>query len=120
VAERDPSALFALLALEPVPSEVAERVSRRVALALPSERSARPASRGRALLPLAAALLLAGLLGTLVQLEGPRPRQAAVPAASAALPVGMIQLLSPGTAEVLELSLADAEGVMIFDEGLDL
>ena len=75
LAEENPSRLFALLALEPVPTEALEQVSRRVARAV--ETAARRAPRRRlAIGSLAASLLLAGLLSAYVwtrRVPGPMP-----------------------------------------------
>ena len=128
----DPSRVFALLAVEPLPAEALDRVSRGVSRSLNDlERPGR--RQWYAVASIAASLLLAGYLG--LQLWGPGeapPRQLA-PAELAEIerildeheqkhtPVRSIELLStPGTARVVDLSLGDTQVVMIFDADLDI
>jgi hypothetical protein len=130
LAEQDPSLLFSLLALEPVPAEVLESVSRRAGAAI--RRGGRPGRRRRAYAwgSLAASILGAGLLGAYFWGEGgepPSPAGSAVvdavpaPAIEAAIPAGMIELLeSSGNADVVSMSVGEVEVVMIFDESMDI
>jgi hypothetical protein len=125
LAAADPSRLFALLMLAEPPRYGLEQLTRR----LDGELSgATPVSRPRerARLPLAAALLLAGLCGAYV-LRGERPGGSLpapvlpVPRIEAAVPAMDLELLSsPGEAQVHELVVGDTHLVMIFDDGLDL
>jgi hypothetical protein len=111
VAAVDPTRLFALLALEPVPGRVLQRFSAGLEQELRAESARRQVRRRTGLAALAASLLLAALLST--YLAG-RPAAAATPAA-------MFEVLdSPGAAQVVRMDLGGTELVMIFDEALDL
>jgi hypothetical protein len=132
IAAQDPSRLFALLALEPVPAEVLERVSRRASEAVDRETARRAArSRGVAFAAIAAAVLLAAVVGVRwlsgdaagpppppvrAETAPPRPAVEAAPA----FPASIELLQSPGDADVVELSVGDVRVVMIFDERLDI
>jgi predicted anti-sigma-YlaC factor YlaD len=130
LAYEDPSALFALLGLEPVPEGILDDVSRRANEAIDLA-SARP-SRGRllALGSLAAAVLIAGLLGIrwMGDTAGPAPapvrveaRQPAIAIETVpAIPASIELLQSPGKAELVELLVGDVQIVMIFDEAMDI
>lgn len=131
LASRDPSLLFSVLALEPVPVGVLDRVSRRAEAALAREQRRQAARRAYAWATLAASILVAGLFGayfwTQRGLDAPPPDRPAVvdaiaaPAQDAAMPAGMIELLdSPGSADVVEMTVGDVEVVMIFDEAMDI
>ena len=129
LAAEDPSLLFSLLTLEPVPPSVLERVSRGVAQAAEAAGRDR-APRRWALASLAASLFVAVALGGYAWLRpAPAPVVQATQAepvprqmpADTAVPVGMIELLeSPGEAQVLEIDVGQARLVMIFDEALDI
>ena len=121
-AAGDPTRLFSLLVLdEPSPHDM-ERLSSRVADAIDLE--ARPGSRRRrAWMPVAAAVVLAGLLGSYLWdgAPGTGPRIVPVETSGPTAAVGEFELLSsPGTAEVHDLVVGDTHLVMIFDEALDL
>jgi len=130
LAEHDPSLVFSLLALEPVPAGVLESVSERAGAAI--RREGRPGRRRRGLAwaSLAASILVAGLLGAYFwgdRVEAPpRAGPALVdvvpaPATEAAIPAGMIELLEPSeSADVVSLSVGEVEVVMIFDESMDI
>jgi hypothetical protein len=130
LAGRDPSLLFSILALEPVPSDVLERVSRRAEAAIAREKLRSATRRTYAWGSLAASILVAGLFGayfwTQRGLDAPPDRPAVVdviaaPAPDAAMPAGMIELLdSPGSADVVEMTVGDVEVVMIFDEAMGI
>ena len=131
LASRDPSLLFSVLALEPVPTDVLDRVSRRAEAAISREERRAATRRTYAWGSLAASILVAGLLGayfwTHRGLDAPPPDRPAivdvipVPAADAAMPAGMIELLdSPGSADVVEMTVGDVEVVMIFDEAMGI
>jgi hypothetical protein len=130
LAERDPSLLFAVLALEPVPDGVLDRVSRSAEAAIAREQRRSTTRRTYAWGSLAASIVVAGLLGayfwTQRGLDAPPDRPAVVdaipaPAADAAMPAGMIELLdSPGSADVVEMTVGDVEVVMIFDKAMGI
>ncbi len=126
----DPSRVFALLAVEPLPDEALDRVSRGVSRSL--DALERPGRRQwYAVASIAASLLLAGYLG--LQLWGPGKARQLAPAELAEIerildeheqkhtPLRSIVLLStPGTARVVDLSLGDTRVVMIFDADLEI
>ena len=131
LAKRDPSLLFSVLALEPVPADVLDRVSRRAEAAIAREERRSAIRRTYAWGSLAASILVAGLFGayfwTHRGLDAPPPDRPAVvdvipaPAPDAAMPAGMIELLdSPGSADVVEMTVGDVEVVMIFDEAMGI
>jgi hypothetical protein len=135
LASHDPSLLFSALALEPVPAEILDRVSRGAASAIGRERRRAATRRVYAWGSLAASILIAGLLGGYVwtqrDLEPPRsPRPEIVdavrapapePAEPAAMPAAMIEILdSPGNADVVEMTVGDVEVVMIFDREMGI
>jgi anti-sigma factor RsiW len=132
IAAADPSLLFSVLALEPVPSDVLAQVSRRAATAISVERQRSARRRGRLWRGAAASILVAGLAGAYFWISSNRPGppsdvppmvQAATPeAAAGAIPAGMIELLeSPGaSAEVVALEVGDVDIVMIFDEAMGI
>jgi hypothetical protein len=110
---------------------VLDRVSRRAQAAIAQEERRAATRRTYAWGSLAASILVAGLFGayfwTQRDLEAPPPGRPAVvdviPAAApdAAMPAGMIELLdSPGSADVVEMTVGDVEVVMIFDEAMEI
>jgi hypothetical protein len=123
----DPARLFALLALEPLPAEALERLSRRVALDVEARE---PRSWRRYRTALAASLVLGGALGLYLALRRPdapapvaegRPIEVERLLGQTAPAAGIELLSSPGpAAEVLAFSVGDTQVVMIFDEELDL
>lgn len=129
----DPSRLFALLSVEPVSELALERLSRNVSRAVAREAPpARAIPRRYAVAAIAAALMLAALMGiewTRRPLAPSRPAAVGGPAVGALtgpepvprFPQPGIQLIeSPGAAQVLDLSVGDTQFVMIFDEALDI
>jgi anti-sigma factor RsiW len=131
LAGRDASLLFSVLALEPVPAEVLERVSERAAGAIAHEQRRSSTRRAWAWGSLAASILVAALGGAYFwsgkSPHAPPPIRARAteairaPAPEAAMPAGMIELLeSPGDADVVEMSIGDVEVVMIFDEAMEI
>ena len=128
LAAADPSRLFGLLALEPVPAGLLDRLSDTVAegIAEPSAaRGRRPLLRGWA--SVAASLLLAGAFSTYlldrVDRETPavEPELAAGPAIAEDVAEQAFELIGPReTARWVDLSVGGERFVMIFDEGLDL
>jgi len=126
VAAEDPSRLFALLALEPVPGDLLERLSEGVAESI-AEPSAVPAKRSlrRGWASIAASLLLAGSFSTyLLDRDGggTEPVQPpAVPIVEVRNAEPAFELLSSReTVQVVDLSVGGDRFVMIFDEELDL
>ena len=131
LATTDRSLLFSLLALEPVPDGVLERVSERAMAAIDRETNRRAARRGYVWRSLAASLLVAALAGAYFfdqeAPEAPPPSPTGVaesvepPATDAVIPTGMIELLdSPGSADVVEMLVGDLEVAMIFDEAMKI
>lgn len=128
---KDPSVLFSLLAIEPVPDDVLERVSRGVEDAMAAEVERETGRRWVAWGSLAASLLVAAVLGAYLwnqaPITAPAPAVAdsgagmSAPAPEATIPAGMIEFLeSPESAEVVEMSVGDVEVVMIFDEAMEI
>ena len=126
LAAADPSRLFALLALEPVPENLLDRLSEGVAEGI-ADSAAVPA-RGllrRRWASIAASLLLAGAFSTyLLDRDGQRTEPAPSPAISIAeersAEPAFELLSSRGTAQVVDMSVGGERFVMIFDEELDL
>jgi hypothetical protein len=123
LAKEDPARLFALVALEPVPEGLLDRLSAGVAAQLdgPTARGRRRRGWGA----IAASLLLAAVLGTyLLQGQGEPSVPAGAMSAAASEPSSeepAFELISSrGSAEVVDLSVGGDRFVMIFDEGLDL
>ena len=125
--DAEPSRLFRLLALEPVPEAALDRLTAKLDLELRRDAGSRR-RRGRSAgwLSLAASLALAALLGSgLIGVDDRGPdRRAGTGRAldpSAELPVAEIHLLSsPGEAQVLDLSVGGTSVMMIFDRDLDI
>jgi len=131
LAGHDPSLLFSCLTLEPIPDGLLDRVSARAGAAIDRERRHRRSRRALAWGSLAASFLVGGLF-----LAYAWSQRGSVPAAptraatsetapagflGAAVPAGMIEILdSPGSADVVEISVGDVEVVMIFDEALKI
>jgi hypothetical protein len=118
-----PARIFALLALDAPSADDLDQLSSRVSAAI--DRAGRPGGGlRRAWTSVAAAVVLAGLLGSYLWNDIPRtPRESAgldvQPRAEAVF--GEFELLSsPGTAEVYDMIVGDTHLVMIFDEALDL
>jgi len=130
--EDDPTRIFALLSLAPIPDEALARLSARVGDAVDAESGERRrGARLRALVSVAASVLLAAaFLGylatrTAVDLGWPAaPGMTAVAereAGTEALPAQGVEVISsPGAAQVLELSVGETQVVMIFDEAMEI
>lgn len=124
LAAEDPSGLFALLAVQPLPAGALERLSQRVEDEL--SRQAAPGRAGRnwrVTASIAASLLLAVLFGTYVSRRdvGPLPARAAAPVVEALAPPRGIELMSsPGRAEVVDVEVGGTRVVMIFDKELKI
>jgi anti-sigma factor RsiW len=122
----DPSRAFALLSQAVVPQEALDRLSRRVA-----ERTA-PIRRSYRYASLAASLLLAALFGGYLLtrpttdpgagVAAPRVEIVEIDAAPQAdTTAGSVQVISsPGTAQVLDLTVGETQVVMILDEAMDI
>jgi len=130
IAERDPSRLFALLAVKPVAAGDLDRLSAGLDRQLDQLTPRRRGSRGwRSVASIAASLLLAGIVGlpalrhapdsASARVEAPSPATVAVQRTS--VPAAAVQFLStPGEAQVMELAIGETQVVMIFDEALDI
>ena len=123
LASGDPSRLFSLLPALPVPVEILDQVSAGVAAQLRARRARRRWAAGA----VAAALVLAGLLGVyLHRTPFADPAPGAVVTAppvfvTSEAPRAEVELLSsPGTAQVFDLTMGDTQVVMILDERLEL
>jgi anti-sigma factor RsiW len=125
-AADDPAALFALLALEPLPAGALDRLElaleRRVDDADAGPRSAR---RIWAAAGLAASLLLAVLVGVQsgpVEPPSPPAVEASLSVPDERLPERGVELLSapPGDTQVVDLAVGEAHVVILFAEGLEL
>lgn len=121
LAAVDPTRMFALLALNPLPETALEALSGRIDAEL--ERSVPgPSWFGRAAAGLAASVLLAGLFGAWVrthQVAGTQIAENAVRQASAT-PAASVRLLSPVAANMIHVQAGDTRVTMIFDKALDL
>lgn len=120
----DPAALFALLALSAPPPGALERLGREVERAVEHSAPRRSRTR-RAWTALAASLAAALLLGSLLWRSAPAPHgppRAALEAdtARSEAPRATIEISSPPTAQLIDLSIGDTQLIMIFDERLDL
>lgn len=133
LAEGDPTRLFALLALQPLPRPALDRLSARVDAELDRDARRRPSwPRFGAVASLAASLVLAGLFGIyltgrstpepapVLPLEGPGPARAEVLSEPWPATDGLELISSPGEAQVMELTVGETQFVMIFDEAMDI
>jgi hypothetical protein len=130
---REPSVLFALLAVHPLPEEALDGLSRRVRAEVAATATRPPARPWIRVASLAAALLLAAFLGIQIDRRQPVTRTARVEPAPAApsailetvaessLPARGLELISsPGDADVVDFALGETQVVMIFDRELDI
>ena len=125
VSRQEPSALFSLLSLEPLPQDVLDGLSARVAASLPDSTTARPQFTRHWAAALAASLLLASFFSGYLLRKPPPVERAELPQAPhIALPDaperGIELLSSPGTAQLIDFSVGETQVVMIFDEELDI
>lgn len=127
MAEEDPSALFSLLALEPVPDTVLARVSRGAADGIARESRRVSTRKAYALGSLAASLLLATFLGLYLRNHDGAPTAPAVPLklvdveTETTSEAGFFEVLdSPGSADVVSISFEEIDFVMIFDRELGI
>ena len=123
LADEDPSRLFCLLSLEPIPVAALDRLSAAVADGIVPVRPAasRPYLTAASL---AASLLLAAAFGAYF-LNAPEPqepwRAEVMELLDRNVPVRGIELLSsPGVAQVVDLEVGGNQVMMIFDKELDL
>ncbi len=115
----DPSRIFARLASRPIERAVLDAVSRNVRLGILAEAAPRRPARRRGLAAAAAWAAAAALAGALlVPSERPSGRAAAALPAAGRAEVEVVS--SPGTPEVVDLSVGDVQLVMIFDREMDL
>ncbi len=130
LASTDPVGIFSLLALETPPVDELERLSARI----DSEVAAAPvpARATTRWVSMAASVLLAGIFATYLWTRPAVIPEAAnlrpsvldtldlqgIPTADAAGSVEWVT--SPGTAQVMDLSVGEMQVVMIFDEAMDI
>jgi hypothetical protein len=118
--------IFMLLGSESPPADKLDRLAAEVERRIEGEGSLhRFRQRMRALVPVAASIILAGLLGiytTINRVQSPLGMAAAVePYLEASAPSEGIELISsPGDAQVMEFTVGDTQILMIFDEALDI
>jgi hypothetical protein len=121
-----PERIFMLLGSESPPADKLELLTAEIGRRIESESSFHGfRQRMRTLLPVAASIMLAGLLGiysTINRVQTPLGRAAAVePYLEASSPSEGIELISsPGDAQVMEFTVGETQIVMIFDEALDI
>jgi hypothetical protein len=125
VSQQDPSALFSLLSLEPLPRDALDRLSASVAASLPDVMAARPRFVRHWAAALAASVLLAAFfVGSLLRDAPPVERVELPPVPEIALPDaperGIELLSSPGTAQLVDFTVGETQVVRIFDEELDI
>lgn len=117
LAFEDPACLFALLGSVAPPPEALERLSQRIASALPPATTVQTGRR-RLMGALAAAVVLAAILsGVLWRSDAPPSTTAEFPP-SAIMPA--IEIHAPQSAQLLGLTVGDTQLILIFDEGLEL
>jgi ferric-dicitrate binding protein FerR (iron transport regulator) len=125
-ASEDPARIFALLAARPIPQEILEQVSTRVAAAVRGAEALRPPVPSRRLRMASAWAAAAALaVALLLPLGGgtgrPSSDDTAAIFAPAASPRAGVQVVSsPGVSQVVDLTVGETQLVMIFDAGLDL
>ena len=129
LASHEPAALFGVLALDPLPDGILDRLDAGLAEQLDGVRPDGTRRRLTAWAGLAASFVLAAVLGTYVVTRGPVSPGApsgiaqdttAVPARGLAAAQSMELISSPGSARVLDLTVGEVDLVMIFDEALQL
>jgi hypothetical protein len=128
VAE-EPTRIFALLAAEPLPEDVLERVSAEVATAIRDRTAAAEWSPRRGIWAMAAALAAGVVLALTLGIELRRPlgtpatRAAGGSVATAGIaarPRGGLEVVPvQGTARVIDLSVGSVQVVMVFDRELE-
>ena len=133
IADEDPSALFSLLALDPVPDTVLARVSRGVAEGVARESRRVATRRTYALGSLAASVLLAASLSVYLRIQNDAPGAPPIPAklvdldtgttsqAESVMSAGFFEVLeSPSSADVVRMAVDEVDFVMIFDAELGI
>lgn len=128
----DPTRIFALLSLSPIPEAALDDLSARLGDAIDSAPdSSRRRSRVQAFTAVAASLLLAAVfLGYLSTRSTPLIGTSPTLAPTAVVerieqgegrPTEGVEVISsPGAAQVLELSVGETQVVMIFDEAMEI
>lgn len=120
----NPERLFAMLALGKAPAVDLDRLTGGVMQRIEDDSADRRRLHLRAIVPVAASLLLAGLLGiytTLQRTESSPGLATLEPFLEASAPSDGIELISsPGEAQVMEFTVGGTQIVMIFDESLDI
>jgi len=123
--------MFALLAREPIPDTVLEKVSAGVAATIREETERSEARQARAW-PVAAGLVAATLVlaallmpwlgpGTTPEKVAPAlVRSGDDPTLPASYGLGVEVLSTDGAVQVVDVTVGETQVVMIFDEGLDL
>jgi hypothetical protein len=120
-----PEQLFSLLALDAPPTAALEQLTSGVMQRIEGESAIRRRRlRLRALIPVAASVLLAaffGIYATLQNMQAPSGMAALVPFLEASAPSDGIELISsPGEAQVMEFTVGETQVVMIFDEAMNI
>jgi hypothetical protein len=133
LAEQDPSRLFGLLFKTEPPRGRLDELSARIAESVAAETA--PGRHRLAAAALAASIALAAALGGVVwrsEVPSGAPENAVQAAAAdvassleswpvfSAFPTKAVEISSPATAQLLDLSLGDTQLIMIFDEALEL
>ena len=128
----DPSRIFALLSLSPIPEVALDDLSARLGDAIDSAPdSRRPRPRLHAFTSIAASLLLAAAFLGYLSIRSTPP----IGTPTALAPVAVVERIeqgeprptegvevisSPGAAQILELSVGETQVVMIFDEAMKI
>ncbi|ANM28654.1 hypothetical protein ABI59_02040 [Acidobacteria bacterium Mor1] len=123
LAAIDPTALFSLLSLQPVPEEILDQVSAGVRQEIAAEGQVeRQPKRWLGWAGVAAAALIVGVLAVRgVGTPGTDPVEPEVFPPVTVVEQQRLQLLDPGEGvEVVDLTVGDAQLVMVFDKGLEL
>jgi hypothetical protein len=121
-----PERIFMLLGSESPPADRLDLLTAEVMRRIEGESSFHGfGQRIRALVPVAASIILAGLFGiytTINRVQSPLGMAAAAePYLEASAPAEGIELISsPGDAQVMEFTVGETQVVMIFDEALDI
>ncbi len=123
LAAIDPTALFSLLSLQPIPEEVLDQVSVGVSREIAAERPAgRQPMRWLGWAGVAAAALIVGVLALRgVGTPGTDPGEPEFLPPIAVMEEERLEVLDPGEGvEVVDLTVGDSQLVMVFDKGLEL
>lgn len=118
LAGEEPSRLFALLSSRPIDAAILDAVSRGVRREMSSDTAPRRPARSPGLAVAAAWAAAAALAGLLLVPPRPPATRASVDRPGGRAEVALVS--SPGTPEVVDLSVGDVQLVMIFDREMDL